>query len=76
MKQPHLSEFTINEGETVAFSLTYGTFGDYHEDSLHENVDVNKAYQDTAAFWHRWASRCSYENALLQESLLQTRQRV
>ena len=56
-----VSEFTVNEGETVAFSLTYGTFGDYLEGSPHENVDVNKAYQDTAAFWHRWASRCSYD---------------
>jgi GH15 family glucan-1,4-alpha-glucosidase len=68
-----VSEFPISEGESVSFTLTYGTFGGYREGSPHENVDVDRAYQETAAFWHRWASRCSYDGPyreIVQRSLI------
>ena len=35
-----MSEFTIREGESVSFTLTYGTYGDYREHSPQEPVDV------------------------------------
>jgi GH15 family glucan-1,4-alpha-glucosidase len=56
-----VSDFVIQEGQTVSFTLTYGTFGAYRDEKPLEAIDVNQAYQNTVAFWRRWASRCSYE---------------
>ncbi len=51
-----VSEFTINEGETVAFVLSYGR----SHGSLPKAIDPEKALEKTEAFWLDWSSRCTY----------------
>ena len=68
-----VSEFTIREGESVSFTLTYGTYGDYREHSPQEPVDVEQAYLQTRSFWHDWTSRCTYQgryHELVERSLI------
>src|SRR6266404_1034002 len=52
-----VSEFTVKEGETVPFVLTYVA----SHLVLPEAIDVETAQQKTESFWREWASRCSYE---------------
>lgn len=68
-----VSEFTIRKGESVSFTLTYGTYGDYREHSPHQPVDVDQAYLQTHRFWREWASRCTYRGPyreLVERSLI------
>ena len=37
-----MSEFMIRKGESVSFTLTYGTYGDYREHFPQEPVDVDR----------------------------------
>ena len=48
-----VSEFTVNEGETVDFVMTYG------RSHLHapRAIDVNKAIEETQRFWEQWAAQ-------------------
>ncbi len=55
-----LSDFTVSKGESVSFTLTYGTYGDYRNASPSEPLDVNRAYEQTRAFWRKWMSACTY----------------
>jgi len=52
-----VSEFTITEGETISFVLTYGNYGDYRELSVGDPLDTKKAYDQTFAFWKEWSSK-------------------
>jgi GH15 family glucan-1,4-alpha-glucosidase len=52
-----VSEFIVNEGESVDFVMTYG------RSHLHapRTIDVNKAIAETQIFWEQWAAQCSYQ---------------
>ncbi len=50
-----VSEFTVHEGETVAFVLTYGPS---YED-LPQPVDPESALQETIRFWQDWTGRAN-----------------
>jgi len=68
-----VSEFTIREGESVSFTLTYGTYGDYRGYSPQHPVDVGQAYLQTRSFWEEWTSRCTYQgryHELVERSLI------
>jgi len=55
-----VSDFSVGQGQTVAFVLTYGDYGDYRERSAGPTVDVSKAYEDTRRFWTEWTARSTY----------------
>jgi GH15 family glucan-1,4-alpha-glucosidase len=48
-----LSEFTVGEGESVSFVLSYGP--SYEE--LPKPIDPEQALRETVAFWEEWAGR-------------------
>jgi GH15 family glucan-1,4-alpha-glucosidase len=52
-----VSEFTVNEGESVDFVMTYG------RSHLHapRAIDVDKALTETQRYWEDWAAICSYQ---------------
>jgi GH15 family glucan-1,4-alpha-glucosidase len=52
-----VSEFTVTEGETVDFVMTYG------RSHLHAPrvIDVGEAIEETQRFWEEWAAACSYQ---------------
>jgi GH15 family glucan-1,4-alpha-glucosidase len=52
-----VSEFTVNEGESVDFVMTYG------RSHLHlpRAIDVARALAETQVFWEEWAAACSYQ---------------
>jgi GH15 family glucan-1,4-alpha-glucosidase len=52
-----VSEFTVNEGESVDFVMTYG------RSHLHppRAIDVNTALEETQKFWEEWAAVSSYK---------------
>ena len=52
-----ISEFAVDEGQTVDFVLTYGA----SHLPLPAPVDVDEALAETEAFWHDWVSRCTVE---------------
>ena len=56
-----VSEFTISEGETISFVLTYGNYGDYREHSVGDPLDTKIAYDQTSAFWKEWSSKGTCE---------------
>jgi GH15 family glucan-1,4-alpha-glucosidase len=59
LKGEHLktvSEFTIEDGQTIPFVLSYGA--SYRE--LPRSIDWQNALQDTIAFWKDWSGR--FEN--------------
>ncbi len=48
-----VSEFTISEGESVSFVLTYGpSYG-----QLPKPVDAERCLRNTVGFWKKWAGR-------------------
>ena len=52
-----VSEFTIREGESVAFVLMYGpSYG-----RPPKPVDSERSLQDTISFWERWTKRAKLE---------------
>jgi GH15 family glucan-1,4-alpha-glucosidase len=52
-----VSEFTVNEGESVEFVMTYG------RSHLHapRTIDVDKSIAGTQKFWEEWAATCNYQ---------------
>jgi len=52
-----VSEFTVKEGETVDFAMTYS------RSHLHapRSVDANKSLEETQSFWEDWAAVCTYK---------------
>lgn len=66
-------EFTIHEKESISFSLTYGVYGNYHENQSSAPLDVDEAYEHTLRFWQEWSSRCTYHGEyrdLVERSLI------
>src|SRR5262249_47496845 len=51
-----VSEFTVQEGESVEFVMTYG------QSHLHvpRPIDVAKALEETQAFWEEWVGQSTY----------------
>ena len=64
-----ISEFEISAGEEVSFVLTYGTYGDYRENSTGQPIDVAKALEQAKDFWTDWANRCNYQGRYCKEVL-------
>jgi GH15 family glucan-1,4-alpha-glucosidase len=52
-----VAEFSVGEGETVPFVMTYGP----SHLPVPAPIDHAQALQDTEAFWTEWSSRCTYE---------------
>jgi GH15 family glucan-1,4-alpha-glucosidase len=52
-----VSEFTVNEGESVDFVMTYGR----SHLRAPRAIDVDKALAETQRFWEEWAAVCSYQ---------------
>jgi GH15 family glucan-1,4-alpha-glucosidase len=54
-----VSEFTLAKGESVTFTLTYGS----SLEKLPERINGQKALTETRRFWKRWARRSAYRGA-------------
>ncbi len=52
-----VSEFTVNEGESVDFVMTYGL----SHLATPRTIDVTKALEKTQTFWEKWTSACKYK---------------
>ena len=54
------SNFTINEGESLPFVLTYGDYGVY-KDADPPAIDPDHSLEQTSAFWKSWSDHCPYQ---------------
>jgi len=66
-----VSEFTVEEGERVPFTLTW--FSSHHE--IPERIDPFIALEETQSFWRDWCAECTADltpewSELLQRSLM------
>ncbi len=64
-----VSDFTVSEGESVPFVLTYGAS---HERTPRP-IDAEKALVETERFWRHWASHCKTKGeyaAVIERSLM------
>ena len=52
--------FTVSEGESVPFVLTYGDYGVYDGEEP-PSIEPEKALTENEQFWREWASQCPYE---------------
>jgi GH15 family glucan-1,4-alpha-glucosidase len=52
-----VSDFTISEGESVSFVLTYGV--SYEKPP--RAIDAGKALEETEHFWRHWSAQCKNE---------------
>ncbi len=52
-----VSDFTISEGESVSFVLTYGL--SYEKPP--RAIDAEKALEETEHFWRHWSAQCKSE---------------
>jgi GH15 family glucan-1,4-alpha-glucosidase len=52
-----VSEFTVNQGESVDFVMTYSL----SHLRAPRAIDVAKALEETQLFWEKWAGACTYE---------------
>src|SRR5579859_5340880 len=52
-----VADFTVNEGERIWFTLTYGAS---HVDDP-DPIDAGQALQDTEKFWLEWSRRLRYD---------------
>ncbi|HVX41686.1 MAG TPA: trehalase-like domain-containing protein, partial [Gemmatimonadaceae bacterium] len=55
-----VGEFTVAEGERVAFTMTWGP----SHLAPPRSVDPDRALQVTEDFWRRWVSHCTYKGEL------------
>jgi GH15 family glucan-1,4-alpha-glucosidase len=53
----HTATFTVGEGETVPFQLTWHPS---HHDTPHAR-DVERSLAETTAWWQRWSKQSTYE---------------
>ena len=51
-----VSEFTVSEGETVPFVLSYGA----SHGPIPPAIDAERALEQTESYWRKWADRCTY----------------
>jgi GH15 family glucan-1,4-alpha-glucosidase len=62
------SDITLSEGESVTFTLTYG--------SSHQAppavVDPEAALDRALAFWRDWVSRCTYPGPIYREAVVRS----
>jgi GH15 family glucan-1,4-alpha-glucosidase len=52
-----VSEFSVNEGETAWFILSYCP----SHLPIPEALDVEKSLEKTDAFWTKWSAKCTYQ---------------
>jgi GH15 family glucan-1,4-alpha-glucosidase len=52
-----VADFSVGEGETVPFVLTYGP----SHLPVPDAIDPALAMQETETFWKEWSARCTYE---------------
>lgn len=52
-----VAEFSVGEGETVPFVLTYGP----SHLPIPEAIHPGHALRETEEFWNEWCSRCTYD---------------
>jgi GH15 family glucan-1,4-alpha-glucosidase len=52
-----LSEFTVDEGQKMAFDLTWSP--SHRPERV--RVDPERAIYETQAWWEKWSGRCSYQ---------------
>ena len=52
-----VSEFTVKEGETAHFVLTYGV----SHLAVPEAIDPERSLSETDAFWKQWVAVCRYQ---------------
>ena len=57
-----VSEFTVKDGETVPFVLTYS--GSHL--SPPKAIHAEKALEKTEAFWRKWTRRCTYKGPWIE----------
>jgi GH15 family glucan-1,4-alpha-glucosidase len=50
------ADFTVSEGESVPFVLTYAA----SHNAIPPSIDVEDALKDTVAFWEEWSNQCAY----------------
>jgi GH15 family glucan-1,4-alpha-glucosidase len=51
-----VSEFTVGEGETVPFVLSYGP----SHGPIPHAIDVERELEQTETYWRQWTERCTY----------------
>ena len=51
-----VSEFTLSEGATAGFELTYGN----SSQPVPASIDLEKSQRETEEWWRKWISRCAY----------------
>jgi GH15 family glucan-1,4-alpha-glucosidase len=64
-----VADFTLNEGESLSFTLTYGVS---HEKPPRP-VEAQKALEETERFWKHWAAKCKTKgeySAAIERSLI------
>jgi GH15 family glucan-1,4-alpha-glucosidase len=64
-----VADFTVNEGQRVGFTLTYGFS---YEPDPHK-IDAEAALKDTEEFWHKWSGSFKHEGqytAVIERSLI------
>ena len=54
-----VSEFTVGEGETVPFVLSYGA----SHGRVPPALDAERALEETETYWRKWADRCTYRGS-------------
>ena len=59
-----VSDFTISEGESVSFVLTYGV--SYEKPP--RAIDAEKALEETEHFWRHWSAQCKSEGPYARPS--------
>jgi GH15 family glucan-1,4-alpha-glucosidase len=52
-----VAEFSVSEGETIPFTLTYAP--SHHP--LPPRIDEAQALEDTVSFWTEWISQCTFK---------------
>ncbi len=52
-----VAEFSVSEGESIPFTLTYAP--SHHP--LPPRIDEARALDDTESFWTEWSSQCTFE---------------
>lgn len=56
-----ISEFTVSEGESIPFILTYVNYGDFQRNIPNQVPDTTQEHQRTLNFWREWIAKCTYQ---------------
>jgi GH15 family glucan-1,4-alpha-glucosidase len=63
-----LADFTVSEGQRVAFDLTWYPS---HQHAPTE-LDVERALDETEQWWREWSDRCNFEDGPWREAVLRS----